>query len=92
MLGKTVNPFDDQVTAIKCRHCGDEDLYRWSARSEQMRKATIVQSTRFWRLDGVSLAYMMTVKYMPKAETIKQKDGGPTVTVHLRWGASQGKR
>ena len=26
--------FDDQLTAIKCPHCGDEDLYRWSARSE----------------------------------------------------------
>lgn len=24
----------DQLTAIKCPHCGDEDLYRWSARSE----------------------------------------------------------
>jgi predicted RNA-binding Zn-ribbon protein involved in translation (DUF1610 family) len=27
--------FDDQLTAIKCPHCGDENLYRWSARSEQ---------------------------------------------------------
>jgi predicted RNA-binding Zn-ribbon protein involved in translation (DUF1610 family) len=27
--------FDDQLTAIKCPHCGNEDLYRWSARSEQ---------------------------------------------------------
>ena len=26
---------DDQLAAIKCPHCGDEDLYRWSARSEQ---------------------------------------------------------
>ena len=26
--------FDDQLAAIKCPHCGDEDLYRWSARSE----------------------------------------------------------
>ncbi len=26
--------FDDPLTAIKCPHCGDEDLYRWSARSE----------------------------------------------------------
>ncbi len=25
---------DDQLTAIKCPHCGDEDLYRWSARGE----------------------------------------------------------
>jgi hypothetical protein len=35
---------------------------------------------------------MMTVKYIPKSETIKQKDGEPTVTVKLGWGASQGKR
>jgi predicted RNA-binding Zn-ribbon protein involved in translation (DUF1610 family) len=33
--GKTVTEFDDQLTAVKCPHCGDEDLYRWSARSEQ---------------------------------------------------------
>jgi len=24
----------DHLTAIKCPHCADEDLYRWSARSE----------------------------------------------------------
>jgi hypothetical protein len=29
-----VPEFDDQLTAIKCPHCGDEDLYRWSARGE----------------------------------------------------------
>ena len=27
-------PLDEQLTAIKCPHCADEDLYRWSARSE----------------------------------------------------------
>jgi predicted RNA-binding Zn-ribbon protein involved in translation (DUF1610 family) len=26
---------DDPLTAIKCPHCGEEDLYRWSARSER---------------------------------------------------------
>jgi len=57
-----------------------------------VRKATIVQSTGFWRLDGVSLSYVMTVKYMPKPEIIKQEDGEPTVTVKLGWGASQGKK
>jgi hypothetical protein len=25
---------DDQLTALECPHCGDEDPYRWSARSE----------------------------------------------------------
>ena len=29
-----VREFDDQLTAIKCPHCGDEDLYRWSGRGE----------------------------------------------------------
>ena len=33
--GKEAGPeLDDQLTALKCPHCGDEDLYRWSARSE----------------------------------------------------------
>jgi predicted RNA-binding Zn-ribbon protein involved in translation (DUF1610 family) len=26
--------FDDHLSALKCPHCGDEDLYRWSARAE----------------------------------------------------------
>jgi hypothetical protein len=30
----TVPEGDDQLTALKCPHCGNEDLYRWSARSE----------------------------------------------------------
>ncbi|MBV9913386.1 MAG: hypothetical protein JOZ93_12455 [Sinobacteraceae bacterium] len=25
---------DDRLTALKCPHCGNEDLYRWSGRSE----------------------------------------------------------
>jgi len=33
---KVVSEFDDQLTAIKCPHCKDENLYRWSARSEQI--------------------------------------------------------
>jgi hypothetical protein len=32
---KAVTAFDDQLTAIKCPHCGDENLYRWSGRGEQ---------------------------------------------------------
>jgi hypothetical protein len=56
-----------------------------------VRKATIVQSTGHWRLDNVSLSYMMTVRYMPKAQGIKEKDGEPTIVVKLGWGASQGK-
>jgi TonB family protein len=57
-----------------------------------VRKATIVQSTRYWRLDNVTLAYAMTVRYMPKPEAIKQKDGEPTAIIELGWGASQGKK
>jgi hypothetical protein len=33
--GKALTDYDDQLTAIKCPHCEDENLYRWSARSEQ---------------------------------------------------------
>jgi hypothetical protein len=33
--GKALTDFDDQLTAIKCPHCSDENLYRWSARGEQ---------------------------------------------------------
>lgn len=33
--GKAMTDFEDQLTAIKCPHCKDENLYRWSARSEQ---------------------------------------------------------
>jgi predicted RNA-binding Zn-ribbon protein involved in translation (DUF1610 family) len=33
--GGKASDVDDQLTAIKCPHCGDENLYRWSARSEQ---------------------------------------------------------
>jgi hypothetical protein len=33
--GKALTDFGDQLTAIKCPHCGDENLYRWSARSQQ---------------------------------------------------------
>jgi hypothetical protein len=32
--GKASTEFEDQLTAIQCPHCKDEDLYRWSARSE----------------------------------------------------------
>ena len=31
---KAQTEFEDPLTAIKCPHCGDEDLYRWNARSE----------------------------------------------------------
>ncbi len=32
---KALIDFGDQLTAITCPHCADENLYRWSARSEQ---------------------------------------------------------
>lgn len=32
--GKAAAELDDPVTAIKCPHCREEDLYRWSARGE----------------------------------------------------------
>jgi len=30
---------DDQLAVIKCPHCGNEDLYRWGARSEHQYTA-----------------------------------------------------
>jgi predicted RNA-binding Zn-ribbon protein involved in translation (DUF1610 family) len=30
----------DQLAVIKCPHCGDEDLYRWSARAEHKHTVT----------------------------------------------------
>ena len=30
---------DDRLAAIKCPHCGNEDLYRWSARSDHQYTA-----------------------------------------------------
>ena len=32
--GKVAMPEVEDQLALKCPHCGDEDLYRWSARSE----------------------------------------------------------
>lgn len=29
---------EDQLAVIKCPHCGNEDLYRWSARAEHEYK------------------------------------------------------
>jgi hypothetical protein len=40
--GKALTDFDDQLTAIKCSHCGDENLYRWSGRNEQKYTPTSV--------------------------------------------------
>jgi hypothetical protein len=56
------------------------------------REAMIIQSTGYRRLDNVTLAYVMTFTYMPKPETIKQRDGEPTIVIRLGWGASQVKR
>jgi hypothetical protein len=33
---------DDQLTVLKCPHCGDEDLYRWSAHGEHEYNPEIV--------------------------------------------------
>jgi hypothetical protein len=53
-----------------------------------VRKATIVESTRFWRLDDISLKWAMTIKWSPK-KTLSTSDGEPTVTIPIGWGASQ---
>jgi hypothetical protein len=56
-----------------------------------IRKATIVESTKSWRLDSVSLRWAMTIKWTPK-KTLFTSEGEPTVTFPIGWGASQRKR
>ena len=56
-----------------------------------VRKATILESTKFWRLDGVSLLWAMKIKWKPE-KTQSTADGEPTVTIPIGWGASQGHR
>ena len=56
-----------------------------------VRKATIIESTKFWRLDYVSLQWAMTLKWSPK-NTLFTSDGEPTVTIPICWGACQGSR
>lgn len=35
---------DDRLIVIKCPHCGDEDLYRWSARGEHAYTAGLAST------------------------------------------------
>jgi len=56
-----------------------------------VRKATIIQSSGYWRLDSVSLRFAMTIKFTPK-KTFFTANGEPTVTIPVAWGASQGRR
>ncbi len=56
-----------------------------------IRKATIIESTTFWRLDNVSLQWAMKIKWKPE-KTLSTADGEPTVTFPIGWGASQGHR
>jgi outer membrane biosynthesis protein TonB len=50
-----------------------------------VRKATIVKSTGYWRLDQASLGFLMTVRYKPDSEAIKIKDGESTMDVKVEW-------
>jgi hypothetical protein len=54
-----------------------------------VRKAIIVKSTKFWRLDYVSLQWSMNIKWTPK-NAVLTPDGEPTLTIPIGWGASQG--
>jgi TonB family protein len=53
-----------------------------------VRKASVVVSSGYWRLDEVSLKFAMTMKFKPPV--IKQYvDGEPAITFPIAWGASQ---
>jgi TonB family protein len=50
-------------------------------------KAKILESSGFWRLDEISLEFVMTLKIAPKATILD--DGQPTIVFPIAWGASQ---
>jgi outer membrane biosynthesis protein TonB len=50
-------------------------------------RATIIQSSGFWRLDAVSIKFVMTLKIAPKATILD--DGEQTIIFPIAWGASQ---
>ncbi len=53
-----------------------------------VRKASVIQSSGYWRLDDVSLKFAMTLKFQPPV--IKQYvDGEPSIIFPIEWGASQ---
>jgi len=52
------------LTAIKCPHCGDEDLYRWSARSDQTYTP---KNTGSWACRLAPVAAYCTVKWARSA-------------------------
>jgi TonB family protein len=53
-----------------------------------VRKASVVESSGYWRLDEVSLKFAMTMKFKPSV--IKQYvDGEPAIMFPMAWGASQ---
>jgi TonB family protein len=56
-----------------------------------VRKASVVESSGYWRLDEVSLKFAMTIKFKP--QVIEQYvDGEPAIVFPIAWGASQRKR
>jgi outer membrane biosynthesis protein TonB len=55
-----------------------------------VRKAIIIESSKYWRLDAQSLKWAMTIKWLP-GKTKFTPDGEPTVTLPVPWGASQGR-
>jgi len=56
-----------------------------------VRKAIVVESSTYWRLDQVSLQWAMFVKWTP-SKTLLTPEGEPTVTIPVAWGESQDKR
>jgi outer membrane biosynthesis protein TonB len=55
-----------------------------------VRKAIIIESSKFWRLDNQSLKWAMTIMWEP-SKTKFTAEGEPTVILPMAWGASQGR-
>jgi outer membrane biosynthesis protein TonB len=50
-----------------------------------VRKATIVKSSGYWRLDQASLKFLMTVRFKPDDKSLKIEDGLPTMAIKLEY-------
>jgi TonB family protein len=55
-----------------------------------VRKAIVIKSSGYWRLDEVSVDYVMTFKWIPTKPVMI--GGESTVEIPIAWGASQAKK
>jgi hypothetical protein len=54
-----------------------------------VRKASVIHTSKFWRLDNVTLKWAMLQKFIP--EWPVTVDGEPAILMKIAWGESQEK-